>query len=85
VAGPEDDDALHDAGGGAQQRERVRRDRARVDVARVRHDQRFREPRHERRLARLLQHAEDVAGELDLVARVEQAGDGGRANGAHDQ
>ena len=83
VARPHQHDPLHDPGGRAQKRECVRRDLAGVDVAGVRHDQRLRKPGRKGRIAGLLEHPQDVPGELHLVLGVEEAGDGGGSNGAH--
>ena len=78
----EQHDAAHDAACGRELVVGARGDRAGIDVAGVRHDERLRESEPRRRLdaAEELVHFGDQAAR---VARVEHARDGGAAYGCH--
>ena len=80
---PENNHTPHDAARGRELIVGARGHGAGIDIAGMRHDQRFRESEPRRRFACAGEEIIDLGGERPRLGRVKHAGDGGIAYGSH--
>ena len=80
---PEQHDPPHDAARGAELLIGTRRDGPRVDVARVRHDERLGKTQARRRRVDAAEKLVELGVQAARVRRIEHPGDGGGTDGSH--